>query len=512
MICRECLCESDGFHEKCPHCGSKSFKNQTENGQHVELMPDGFSFRVGLKCNGEFNGKVLFKNKFGQSYFENWSNGIFIDKELCPTTPSELQPYQNDYITLAQTGMLRANQADYLSVLLGIASPEEYVQWCQTELNLESFAQESYTHEVLRDFLKSDDEVNTHRFMSAFGDAVNKELIDKSVNIGKFLLTKANLNPSKNQCAFLPLFSPVINPLYYGTDYSAIEILLGMTFEQVDRIIHFTDYVVFLDGKPVRSIGSNDLNKIPVETYVVLSGPEAIRELLKQVNVDSELNKIKQLFKDEMNSYSSVTSSDTNYLSLFIKARLLYYFKVHGISPDWLVLDVVPIPPVIDKTNGLPVELLYLYGKLYISNKRQCRLSELNAPTVIVNNEKRILQHIYDCVISNGCFDNSYSFDDETVLRSLTDMIRGQRLERILYKEGAIYWGTTKNGCRDGEGILVYPGRYLYIGHFKSNKMDGHGKLYSGDGNYSEGEFSDGSLGIGSLEKSETLANFISCF
>lgn len=527
VTCRECLQIANFSQIRCPWCGSSLFEENTEEyGQQVEYMPDGIAFRVGTKNGGGFHGKVLFKNRVEQSFIEEWNEGVFVRNQFFPPEASELQPYQKDYVALAQAGTLRAKPDDYLSVLFGIVSPDEITRWCYPELSYKSekgaFQLNEAAENVLETITKKGQgsyDIISGLDWKAIGDGIEKAEIEDCKNFAKQIL---GLRQRRNnlRCSHYRLAAPVINPLYYGTDYSCLELLLGLTFSQTYKIIHRLAYVVFsetnVNQRPIvieaksRTELYEKLKSISWKDYVVLCGPEAIRELLKKVDVEQELILAdKELSWDgRLKRIRQGLDEEIDYIRIALKLHILNYFKVNHIRPEWIVMDAIPVPPVIDERFGLPAGLLLSYVKLFNSNKRLKRLCELPTPDFIVQHEKHLLQSMYDNIIHYGCF-NSSAFEDGEHRSSLVDVTYGRATERIVYKEGAIYWGTVSNGRRDGWGILVYPGCYYYIGEFKDNERTGRGKYYNADGYYFEGTFINGELQGEKVAKQEGKVNFL---
>ena len=215
-----------------------------------------------------------------------------------------------------------------------------------------------------------------------------------------------------NKYLYLELNAPVINPIFYATEFSCVELLLSLDYKTIADIVHFNLYTVFsgneISRKNFKGLAKKDeLSNLESENCVLYSetGPEAIRTLLSLVNIEQELVFLELYFGTSTGpnekwradwQFSAIMGKEFTLVQdkaafLVRKYELLRYFKEKQISPSCLVTDCIPIPPITDEDKP-PEDLLYLYADLVLSSKRLRRLRELNAPNIIILNEIRILQ------------------------------------------------------------------------------------------------------------------------
>jgi DNA-directed RNA polymerase subunit beta' len=155
-------------------------------------------------------------------------------------------------------------------------------------------------------------------------------------------------------------------------------------------------------------------------------GAEAVHEMLKTIDLPSEALKV----REEINS----TSSETKIKRLSKRLKLLEAFLESGIKPEWMVLTVLPVLPPdlrplvpLDGGRFATSDLNDLYRRVINRNNRLRRLLELNAPDIIVRNEKRMLQESVDALLDNGRRGRAITGTNKRPLKSLADMIKGKQ-------------------------------------------------------------------------------------
>jgi len=332
-----------------------------------------------------------------------------------------------------------------------------------------------------------------------------KKEVDEEQRRACLAVRAAILQAPKQSCGCYPLASPVINPLYYGTDFACVEILLDLDYKTVNSIIHHQAYVVFdrtenlsKERLFLKIINAEESKRIAGDRHLEAeTGAEAIRRLLQNLDIKKMLAVVNEELSVEKRMEQMLlygVSGSKDYSRLRLRRNILRFFEHNKIDPAWIVMDTIPIVPIIEKTHGAPTDLLMLYANLMTVNTRLSRLIQLNAPAVILSLDKKKLQDRYDAIIHNGCFGVQpiAMWDDGVKMKSLMDILNGRTTERIEYRDDMVYWGTTRKGKREGIGILSFPGKYYYIGQFCNDNITGYGKIYYAEGGYYEGEFSNG--------------------
>ena len=127
---------------------------------------------------------------------------------------------------------------------------------------------------------------------------------------------------------------------------------------------------------------------------------------------------------------------------------------------------------------------------------------KITMPNIIILNEIRILQKLYEGVIQSRVI-------NDKMRHGLLDMITDQMIERHELDNGTVYWGPIKDGCHfDGSGIFAYSNGALYVGQFKDDEMTGYGRLYSLKGGYMEGLFYEGKYNFAGFYKNSFMDFF----
>ena len=154
-------------------------------------------------------------------------------------------------------------------------------------------------------------------------------------------------------------------------------------------------------------------------------GAEGIRELLKSLDVNHEIDKLRKELE--------TTGSDTKIKKIAKRLKVLEAFHKSGIKPEWMILEVLPVLPPelrplvpLDGGRFATSDLNDLYRRVINRNNRLKRLLELKAPDIIVRNEKRMLQEAVDSLLDNGRRGKAMTGANKRPLKSLADMIKGK--------------------------------------------------------------------------------------
>ena len=237
----------------------------------------------------------------------------------------------------------------------------------------------------------------------------------------------------RERLGHIELASPVAHIWFLKGLPSRIGTLLDMTMRQLEKVLYFESYVVIDPGdtplKEKELLTEEEYKKKVAEygsSFKAGMGAEAIRELLRRVNLDELYNELKVKINEAV--------------SLGIKKKLTKRLKVvdafrkSGNSPEWMIMDVIPVLPP-DLRPLVPLEggrfatsdLNDLYRRVINRNNRLKRLIELKAPSVIIKNEKRMLQEAVDALFDNGRRSRVLKSTTKRPLKSLSDMIKGKQ-------------------------------------------------------------------------------------
>lgn len=236
----------------------------------------------------------------------------------------------------------------------------------------------------------------------------------------------------RDRMGHIELASPIAHIWFLRSLPSRIGLLLDMTLRDIERVLYFEAYVVIDPGMTQLERGqllSEEAYYDAIEEYGdefdARMGADAIQELLRALNLEVEITKI----REDMMS----TSSEARLKKLSKRLKLIEAFMASGNKPEWMVLTVLPVLPPdlrplvpLDGGRFATSDLNDLYRRVINRNNRLKRLLDLNAPDIIVRNEKRMLQESVDALLDNGRRGRAITGSNKRPLKSLADMIKGK--------------------------------------------------------------------------------------
>ena len=237
----------------------------------------------------------------------------------------------------------------------------------------------------------------------------------------------------RERMGHIELASPVAHIWFLKSLPSRIGLMLDMTLRDIERILYFEAYVVIDPGLTTLERGQmlNEDQYLQAmeehgDEFDARMGAEAVYELLKTIDLQTEIVKL----REEMGS----TSSETKLKRISKRIKLVESFIESGNRPEWMVLTVLPVLPPdlrplvpLDGGRFATSDLNDLYRRVINRNNRLKRLLELNAPDIIVRNEKRMLQESVDALLDNGRRGRAITGTNKRPLKSLADMIKGKQ-------------------------------------------------------------------------------------
>jgi len=237
----------------------------------------------------------------------------------------------------------------------------------------------------------------------------------------------------RKRMGHINLAAPIVHIWFFKALPSRLGTLLGMKSSDLEKIILFQDYVVTDAGQtPLKrqQVLREDEYRSALETYgrdfTAMMGAEAIKVLLEQMDLDEVVTVIRQELAQ--------TKSRHKTKELTKRLRLVESIRTSGAKPEWMVMEVIPvIPPdlrplvLLESGNFATSDLNDLYRRVINRNNRLKKLIDLNAPEVIIRNEKRMLQQAVDALFDNGRCRRSVLGSSNRPLKSLTDMIKGKQ-------------------------------------------------------------------------------------
>jgi len=237
----------------------------------------------------------------------------------------------------------------------------------------------------------------------------------------------------RERMGHIDLASPVAHIWFLKSLPSRIGLMLDMTLRDIERILYFEAYVVTEPGLTALERGTLlteeqflQARQEHGDDFEAAMGAEAVYELLRTIDLQSEMVTLKEEI--------AATNSETKLKRLTKRIKLVEAFLESGNRPEWMVMTVLPVLPPdlrplvpLDGGRFATSDLNDLYRRVINRNNRLRRLLELNAPDIIVRNEKRMLQESVDALMDNGRRGRAITGTNKRPLKSLADMIKGKQ-------------------------------------------------------------------------------------
>ena len=219
----------------------------------------------------------------------------------------------------------------------------------------------------------------------------------------------------------IELAAPVSHIWYFKGIPSRMGLMLDLTPRMLEKVLYFANYIVIDPGFSPLEKGQIKYE----DDFKAGIGAEAIKELLSQI----DCNKLAEELREELK-----TAGGQKKAKLVKRLEVVEAFRQSGNRPEWMVIDILPvIPPEIrpmvqlDGGRFATSDLNDLYRRVINRNNRLKRLQQLNAPDIIVRNEKRMLQEAVDALIDNGRRGRAVTGANSRALKSLSDMLKGKQ-------------------------------------------------------------------------------------
>lgn len=239
----------------------------------------------------------------------------------------------------------------------------------------------------------------------------------------------------RERMGHIKLVAPVCHIWYLKGIPSYLGLLLDLPVKDLERVIYFDAYLVIDQGKspfPRKTLVTsadydNYLDLHPEDTaFKAETGAEAIRLILSMIDLPLEVARLQQ-------EYTKTTSVAARH-KIMRRIKVISGLHQAGIRPEWMVMTVLPVLPP-DLRPLVPLEggrfassdLNELYRRVLNRNIRLARLMEIDAPSVIIKNEKRMLQEAVDALIDNGRRGQPVRGSNKRPLKSLSEMLRGKQ-------------------------------------------------------------------------------------
>ncbi len=237
----------------------------------------------------------------------------------------------------------------------------------------------------------------------------------------------------RDRMGHIELASPTAHIWFLKSLPSRMGLLLDMTLRDIERVLYFEAFVVIEPGMTQLERGqllSDETYLDAIEEYGdefdAKMGAEAVYDLLRAMDLNAEAEQLRTDIPE--------TNSETKLKKMTKRLKLIEAFLDSGNKPEWMVMTVLPVlppelRPLVPLEGGrfATSDLNDLYRRVINRNNRLKRLLDLNAPDIIVRNEKRMLQESVDALMDNGRRGRAITGSNKRPLKSLADMIKGKQ-------------------------------------------------------------------------------------
>ena len=324
-----------------------------------------------------------------------------------------------------------ASIADFDSIRISLASPEKIRSWSHGEVT----KPETINY---RTFKPEKDGLFCARIFGPVTDweclcGKYKRMKHRGVICDKCGVEVTLSKVRRERLGHIELASPCSHVWFFKGLPSRIGHLLDMSLRELERVLYFEAYVTIDSGEaPLKErelLTEEKFRQLQQEypgKFVAMMGAEAIKELLKRVDIDELSKELRTKMKNE--------NSQQKKIKFAKRLKVVEAFVKSGNKPEWMILDVIPvIPPELrplvplDGGRFATSDLNDLYRRVINRNNRLKKLIELHAPDVIVRNEKRMLQEAVDALFDNGRRGRILRGANNRPLKSLSDTLKGKQ-------------------------------------------------------------------------------------
>ncbi len=316
------------------------------------------------------------------------------------------------------------------SIKIGLASPEQIHEWSHGEVK----KPETINYRTLK---PETDGLFCERIFGPTKDwechcGKYKRLRYKGKICDKCGVEVTRSKVRRERMGHIELAAPVSHIWYFKGIPSRMGLILDISPRRLEEVLYFAKYIVIDPGSTILEKGQllsekeyADMREKYEDDFKAAMGAEAIKELLKELDLETLSNELKQQLND---------ASGQKKIRILKRLECVEAFRLSGNKPEWMILDVIPvIPPDIrpmvqlDGGRFATSDLNDLYRRVINRNNRLQHLLELNAPDIIVRNEKRMLQEAVDALIDNGRRGRPVTGPNNRPLKSLSDMLKGKQ-------------------------------------------------------------------------------------
>ena len=325
----------------------------------------------------------------------------------------------------------QADTEEFDAIRIGLASPEVIRSWSYGEVK----KPETINY---RTFKPERDGLFCAKIFGPVKDyeclcGKYKRLKHRGVDCEKCGVEVTNTKVRRDRMGHIDLACPVAHIWFLKSLPSRIGLFLDMTLRDIERVLYFEAFVVVEPGMTTLERGQLLSDEAYLEAVEEFGdefdagmGAEAVLKMLKTVDIKEAI--------EDLNEQADATKSETKLKRISKRMKLMESFLGSGNKPDWMIMTILPVLPP-DLRPLVPLEggrfatsdLNDLYRRVINRNNRLRRLLDLNAPDIIVRNEKRMLQESVDALLDNGRRGRAITGSNRRQLKSLADMIKGKQ-------------------------------------------------------------------------------------
>jgi len=319
----------------------------------------------------------------------------------------------------------------YNAVRIALASPEKILKWSYGEvkkpetINYRTFKPERDGLFCAKIFGPTKDyECNCGKY---------KRMKHRGVICEKCGVEVIQSKVRRERMGHIELASPVAHIWFLKSLPSKVGNLLDLTLKELEKVLYFESFIITDPMETPLTKGqllSEDRYRQAREEYGdnfrAGIGAEALKDMLGELKLDELSVKLRQ----EMTETSSVAKRQ----KLSKRLKVVEAFRDSGNRPEWMIMDIIPVLPPdlrplvpLDGGRFATSDLNDLYRRVINRNNRLKRLMELNAPDIIIRNEKRMLQEAVDVLFDNGRRGKTITGPNKRPLKSLSDMLKGKQ-------------------------------------------------------------------------------------
>ena len=322
------------------------------------------------------------------------------------------------------------SHATFSAIQIGIASPEKIREWSYGEVK----KPETINYRTLK---PERDGLYCERIFGPTKDwechcGKYKKIRYKGKICDRCGVEVTRAKVRRERMGHIELATPVSHIWYFKGIPSRMGLLLDISPRILEKVLYFAAYIVTDPGETplmrnqiLSEKEYRDMREKYEDDFDAGMGAEAVKKLLQQIDLES----LSEQLHAELKSASGQKKA-----RIVKRLEVVDAFRISGNKPEWMIIDVLPvIPPEIrpmvqlDGGRFATSDLNDLYRRVINRNNRLKRLIQLNAPDIIVRNEKRMLQEAVDALIDNGRRGRAVTGANNRALKSLSDMLKGKQ-------------------------------------------------------------------------------------